>query len=597
MNSLSHRDFVNRVWKLYLQAINQSSPLYADYPSTEHRYSAHNLLAFLAFRNGVTHELITALRLRGLQLGSIQHVVRSLHMICFNLGILFQAPLFSLEDPHLISNKRVTDLLGDRPAHSPHIMLTLDSKMIDSPLIEEFLIRGMTIARINCAYDDESIWKKMIQTVRNAENGLRRKGQYGERNCKIYMDLAGPKIRIKPLQKTVYPLKITVPKDWYGRPSEPKRGIVSSSAPSTKLSDGPYDFQISVFHEDGQSAVQEGDRLSFLDARNKKRTFLIQKVMPDGVVVSLDRTACIEENTKLYNAERQLVWRVRNLEGKMKKVLVKTSDRLRIYMNKPLAENDADEAEIAGISVNLPEAFAHIEQGHSVFIDDGKVHGIVKDHNRDYVDVEILSPPVPIALKENKGVNLPDSRLSLSLPALTEKDIQDLTFICRHADLAGLSFVNHPQDLRVLKHLLHTQGKPDFPIIAKIETREAVQHFSSILIEGLTFANFGVMVARGDLAIEIGFPQLSVVQEEILSMCRAAHTPVILATQILDTYTKKGIPSRPEMADVSLGSEFDCLMLNKGPFMKQAIELLKETLFLISEVKHYKQSVTRPFLL
>jgi pyruvate kinase len=102
------------------------------------------------------------------------------------------------------------------------------------------------------------------------------------------------------------------------------------------------------------------------------------------------------------------------------------------------------------------------------------------------------------------------------------------------------------------------------------------------------------MVARGDLAIDIGFEQLSVVQEEILSMCRAAHIPVILATQVLDTLAKKGIPSRSELADLSIGSEFDCIMLNKGPFMREAVEFLKETLFLMSQVKVYNQTITRP---
>jgi pyruvate kinase len=596
MNRLSHHDVVNQVRKLYLKVSKQAAALlHPNYSTTQHRYSAHNLLAFLSYKNNVTSELITALRLRGLQLGSIQHMIHSLQIICSILGILSPVHVDYTEDPQTIIRKRAANLFGDNPNKgSPHIMLTLDAKMISSPILEQFLTHGMTVARINCAYDDESTWHKIIQSVRHAESQLRSKGQYGEQSCKIYMDLAGPKLRIGPMEKTVFPLKITVKKDEYGRPAESKKGIISSTTPATKISDDKYDFEISVFPEDGIRHLKEGDHLSFLDFRNKKRNFLITKIVPGGLVVNLDRTAYLDGHTKLLNAEHQVTLQVMNLESKTVRMQVKKADRLRIYLNQQYEGHYATEAGIASISVNLPQAFSRIQKGHSVYIDDGKVHGIVKDYNTEFVDVEIIAPNIPITLKENKGINLPDSDVGFSVPALTKKDEKDLAFICRHADIAGLSFVNHPNDLRAINQLLHSYGKPDFPIIAKIETKKAVHHFSSLLLEGLTFSRFGVMVARGDLAIEIGFHQLSVVQEEILSMCRAAHTPVILATQILDTLAKKGIPSRPEMADLSLGSEFDCLMLNKGPFMKQAVQFLKETLFLISEVKNYKQSVTRP---
>lgn len=102
------------------------------------------------------------------------------------------------------------------------------------------------------------------------------------------------------------------------------------------------------------------------------------------------------------------------------------------------------------------------------------------------------------------------------------------------------------------------------------------------------------MIARGDLAIEIGFQQLPVVQEEILSLCRASHVPVILATQVLESLAKKGIPSRSELADLSFGSEFDCLMLNKGPFMKETLSFLTDALFVISQVKEQNEMITRP---
>lgn len=180
-----------------------------------------------------------------------------------------------------------------------------------------------------------------------------------------------------------------------------------------------------------------------------------------------------------------------------------------------------------------------------------------------------------------------------NVAALTQKDKQDLAFICEHADMVGISFVHSPGDLRQLQQLMHSFSEKDLAVIAKIETREAVRNFSNILLEGLTFSKFGIMVARGDLAIEIGFEQLPVVQKEILTLCRAAHVPVILATQVLESLAKKGTPSRSELADLSFGSEFDGIMLNKGPFMEETIEFLTDSLSLLSQVKDGKQMITR----
>jgi pyruvate kinase len=495
----------------------------------------------------------------------------------------------------MIIKKRREEVFGaNLQNESTHIMLTLDSQ-IPSSIIEEFLINGMTIARINCAYDDESTWNKIIESVRFAEDHLRIKGQNGANKCKIYMDLSGPKIRIGPMKKAVYPLKISVKKNLNGQPLESKTGLISWKLPTTKLlSNDNYDFQVSITPHDKIHNLREGHRVSFLDIRNKKRRFLITKVTPSGLVVSIDKTAYIDENTKLQNVEHQIVLNVINLEIKPVKLQIKKPDRVRIHLKQQIEGHYDLETAIFNISVNFPVAFSNIQEGHSVFIDDGKVQGIIKDYNTDFVEIEIVSPDTPSTLKENKGINLPNSNVGLSVCALTTKDEKDLRFICRHADMVGLSFVHTPQDLQKLKQHLSAYGKLDIPVIAKIETKEAINNFSSLLLEGLTFSKFGVMVARGDLAIDIGFQQLSVVQEEILSMCRAAHIPVILATQVLDTLAKKGIPSRSEMADLSFGSEFDCIMLNKGPFMKEAVEFLKETLFLMSQVKVYNHTITRP---
>jgi pyruvate kinase len=596
MNNVSNNAFQNQVWTLYHKVVDQAVPLPLQYPTSYHRYSAHNLMAYLTYINNINSEFVTALRLSGLQLGSIQHVVPSLQIICSNLGITFPFPAVYIQNPQALVNERKKDIFGnDLPRESTHIMLTLDAKMVGSAVMEDLLINGMTVARINCAYDDESIWANMIESVRHAEEHLRNLGQYGNRKCKIYMDLAGPKIRVEPLRKSTYPLKITVRKDLYGQPIRYKKGLISTNTAMTKLlcTNSIYDFEISISANDKMHNLKEGEYLSFIDARNKKRKFLIVKVESSGLVVSLDKTAYINENTILQNANHQVTLQVINLEQTIVETQVKKADILRIFLDDNFKAHHTAEIGMPGISVSLPAAFLNIKIGDSVYIDDGKIHGTVKDYNEKFVDIEILFPDTPITLKESKGINLPDSNISLTVPSLTKKDEIDLAFICRHADIVGYSFVNHPDDLRKLKYALNSYQRTDIPVIAKIETREAISNFSKILLEGLTFSKFGVMVARGDLAIEIGFQQLPIVQEEILQMCRAAHTPVILATQILDTLAKKGTPSRPELADLSFGSEFDCLMLNKGPFIKEAVGFSRDTLYLISQVKEYKYSITR----
>ncbi|WP_190287459.1 pyruvate kinase [Paenibacillus darwinianus] len=480
-----------------------------------------------------------------------------------------------------------------RDAESPHIMLTLDVRMLASPVIEQFLANGMTIARINCAHGDRSIWTKLIEAVRGAEEQLRGKGQYRGQACKIYMDLAGPKIRVGPIRKTGYPLKISVKKNEYGQPLESLRGFIGPHPPAASMeSSQAFDFEIPILPHDKLHLLKEGDRLAFRDIRGKRRTLLVLQVMPSGLEASLDQTAYLDEHTTLYNEDYHINLRVASLAKKPVRLFVKKSDSLRIYLNDKL-EGDYSPTGVACISVSLPQAFTKLREGHSVFIDDGKVHGIVYRHNERFVDVKVVAPDYPIVLKEGKGINLPDSNVGKSITALTGKDTEDLAFIAEHADMVGVSFVHDANDLRRLKELLDESVKSDIAVIAKIETREAVHHFSSLLLEGLTFARFGVMVARGDLAIEIGFQQLSVVQEEILAMSRAAHVPVILATQVLDTMAKKGMPSRAELADLSFGSEFDCVMLNKGPFMKETVSFLQETLLLLNQVKHHTKTITR----
>lgn len=186
-----------------------------------------------------------------------------------------------------------------------------------------------------------------------------------------------------------------------------------------------------------------------------------------------------------------------------------------------------------------------------------------------------ISSKKPV-LKEEKGINFPDT--SFTIAPLTEFDRQCLPFIAAHADLIGFSFVETAAAIAELQRGLDSgpTGKPN--IILKIERAAAVHNFPNLLLQSMQSKVFGVMIARGDLAIEIGFQRLSEIQEEILWLSEAAHTPVIWATQVLDNLNKLGLPTRSEITDAMYAAAAECIMTNKGGHLLQVIDSLRDIL-------------------
>ncbi|MFZ0515120.1 MAG: pyruvate kinase, partial [Candidatus Nitrosopolaris sp.] len=210
---------------------------------------------------------------------------------------------------------------------------------------------------------------------------------------------------------------------------------------------------------------------------------------------------------------------------------------------------------------------------HRVFIDDGKIEAIVRSSNEEYLELEIVSPKGMIAeIKSNKGINFPDS--SIRMPALTPEDTRNLDFVVKYADMVGLSFVHRPEDIYDLHRELSKLNHAHLGIVAKIETADPIHNLAKILIAGLELSKFAILIARGDLAVEVGFENLAFVQEDILCLCEAAHIPVILATQILESLAESGLRSRPEIIDAIMGQRAECVMLNNGTHILQAVKTL-----------------------
>lgn len=225
----------------------------------------------------------------------------------------------------------------------------------------------------------------------------------------------------------------------------------------------------------------------------------------------------------------------------------------------------------------LPELVRDVEPGEPVWFDDGKIGGVVRGKSPGRLEIEVTSARGGSAkLRGDKGINVPQSHLRLS--GLTPKDREDLAFAAEHADMVGLSFVRDADDVSELIDLLESRGADHLGVILKIETRRAFERLPRLLMRALRFPPVGVMVARGDLGVEVGFERLAEVQEEILWIAEAAHVPVIWATQVLDSLARKGLPSRAEVTDAAMSGRAECVMLNKGPMVVQAVKFLDDVL-------------------
>jgi pyruvate kinase len=234
-----------------------------------------------------------------------------------------------------------------------------------------------------------------------------------------------------------------------------------------------------------------------------------------------------------------------------------------------------------------------LKKGERVYIDDGMIKGVIEMVKKHKVGMRIIRiSSVKQQIKNDKGINFPDSAISIS--PLTEFDKACLPFISEHADMVGYSFVRYPSDLEGLTIALKKLSPKPPDVIVKIETPEAVKNLPDLLLTGMKQHVFGVMIARGDLAVEIGFERMGEIQEEILWICESAHVPVVWATQVLETLNKSGIATRSEITDAAHAAMAECVMINKGDHTIEVIETLRDILHRIGGHHIKKRFTSRP---
>ena len=350
--------------------------------------------------------------------------------------------------------------------------------------------------RINCAHDDPVAWSRMIERLRGAENDLNRK-------CRILMDVGGPKLRTGPLRQAESVLRWKPKRDSLGRVIVPARvWLTSDDQPC--LPPVPADIVVRV-QGDWLDGVESGDEIRLHDAAGRKRTIRVIETMTAGVWGESDRSAYLTSDTELQHFHRngkkakRSTGRVGLLQANESYILVDQGDRLILCdASKQGGPARYDERgrliQHAHIGCTLPAVFADLRPGQRILFDDGKVTGRIEEAHPHHAKVEIFSTKKGgEKLRPDKGINLPDTDLNLA--ALTEKDLEDLQFIAEHADMVGYSFVRRPQDVRRLQDALRQLGRPDMPIILKIENRQAFANLPRLLLAAMNSPLVGVMIA------------------------------------------------------------------------------------------------------
>jgi len=571
-----------------------------------HARDAANLAAYIAFRREDLRDLQERLSDLGLSsLGRCEgHVEATLDSVALVLDAMACACPTDEALQRLGRDKREGDrrlkqntqrLLGKEPKQRRiRIMVTLPTLAgQDIRFVRDLVERGMDIARINCAHDDPDTWKAMIDNVRSAS-------QATGRPCLIHMDLAGPKLRTGDMAATPGRLRLKPKRDDRGDTRAPAYFLFDASGepggPGLRGATGLAGYPRVSVARDWLVRLQPGDLVEATDVRGKKRILNVLERMGEAHTL-----ACAADNVwleqgcalkHLSGVGGQRSSSVGSLEDSFDVILAHVGDSLLLSRDGAPGEVGGENGHAGRIPCAQPEVLDSLRVGERVFIDDGQIGAEVERVDEAGAWLRITrARPEGDKIRPAKGLNFPDS--DIRLPALGEKDLIDLDFIAREADIVGYSFVQSAADMTRLAEELEARGAGNLGRIAKIETRRAVANLPEIIVHGAGRAPFGLMIARGDLAVEIGWSRLAEVQEEILWLAEAAHVPVVWATQVFEQLIKENLPSRAEMTDAAMSERAECVMLNKGPFVLDAIAMLDDIARRMRAHQHKKSARLR----
>jgi pyruvate kinase len=564
-----------------------------------YKKSAANLIHYMALRSYDLSGLQQELRTMGLPgLDNVEaHAMRSLLALKTILNHLLGEPKYehrkgaiSVNKSKKILNANTRALFGYKSKkRRTRIMVTLPSTAADDARFVGQLVRsGMNSARVNCAHDSVEEWAKMIKNVQDASLTY-------HKQTKVMMDLGGPKLRTGAMKTGPQVIHIRPEKDALGKITNPAKVWL---APENVAPPSNEAQAIIPIEEEWLKIVKKGNEIKFTDSRGKKCVFEVQKKQGAGRWATCTSSAYITPGTSLtllkHKKSGDKIFELGELESLEQYVVLNINDTLCVHKDSrpgELAKHDESGAllEPAHIPCTLPEIFADVQAGEPILFDDGKVEGIIEEVSPDELKVRILhAKDGGSKVKSDKGINLPESNMSIS--GLTEKDKQDIEFVAQNADAVNLSFVNTKEDVQELIDLLKEYNSK-IGIILKIETRKGFNNLPEILLSAMQSYPVGVMIARGDLAVETGWKNIATIQEELLRVCEAAHIPDIWATQVLESLAKKGTPTRAEITDAASSQRAECVMLNKGYYINRAIKLLDRILRKMQGFQKKKETI------
>jgi pyruvate kinase len=474
-----------------------------------------------------------------------------------------------------------------RPGRPTRIMVTMPSEAADDPeVVVAFVEAGMDVARINCAHDGPPQWERMIGHIRAAAAGA-------DRNVLISMDLAGPKLRTGPISDGPAVARARVVRDESGRLVAPAAlWLVRSDDPSAPPAPViPHGRSAVVIRVDPTwlSDRRLGEIVRLQDTRGRRREFTVAQAMPGGVLAEGDRSAYVADGAVLDCAGSATS--ARGIPPLPRRLSLAAGDRLVLTSDLTPVDLPAP-GEAARIGCTLPEAVAALVPGQPVLLDDGAIEARVESTVTGAATLVVIrTKPGGQRLGAEKGINIPETDLPLA--ALTAEDESYLPFIAAHADLVAVSFVRSVADIDLITKALDQPGREQLGLVLKIETAQGFRELPSMMLAGMRRARLGLMIARGDLAVELGFERLSEVPRQILALCEAAHVPAIWATQVLETLAKTGQPSRAEVTDAAAAQRSECVMLNKGPHILEAIRALDDILSRMGEVQRKSRTLMR----
>lgn len=588
------------------QAAEQAYAAAIDAVRPEHRVSATNLVHYVWLRGHDVRELQAELADLGLSsLGRLEaRVMPTLLALASALDRMSGEKGPGVGQHHMIFGPNLLDrnaenLLGPQPKdRASRIMVTFPSEAAtDLGLVKAMVNAGTDIARINCAHDGPVAWEAMIRNIREADpvkDRLPRRQIDDEPSDSpsrklIAMDLAGPKVRTGPINEGPQVVKVRPQRDEIGRtvvPAEITLCRFPAHAPTRNSADIPV-MSVAWLRD-----RKPGERIRFVDSRHSERFLTVREVGERHgwpfAVAEMRRTAYFVPGITLHAADGSVD--VGPLPATERHHFIRSGEQ--IHLTRSLEPHDPIPGGPHKIGCTLSQVFDDVQRGDKVWFDDGKIGGEVITVEPSKVVIDVFQAGVDgVKLRAEKGINLPDTHLDI--PALTEEDLTALPFVVKHADIVNYSFVRTPQDVRDLLDRVRALGRTNLDVILKIENVEAFRNLPQILLEAMKWRDIGVMIARGDLAVEAGFDRLAEVQEEILWICEAAHVPVVWATQVLESLAKTGLPSRAEVTDAAMSERAECVMLNKGPFIVEAIRFLHDVLWRMRNHVDKKRNLLR----